>query len=144
MRFCLTRGLWGCIVICNYSISSYHDTERTRGNMPLPVLTHLQYLVLTIILINTNGNFPQLSGGGIRRHLKRRGLNKSGPAFYQMMKRIEREKWVVGQHEERKVRGYKIREKLYTITDKGYFEITEAYQFYQDEEFSEIQQLKGV
>ena len=48
----------------------------------LPVLTHLQFLVLGVLLSGRE------SGRAIRQAVEQYGLRRSAPAFYQMMARL--------------------------------------------------------
>lgn len=94
----------------------------------LPVATHLQYLVLTLIMAEMSEQ--AIPGRVIRKSLKARDIEQSGPGFYQMMKRLEQAGWVEGEYTEKKVDGYTIQERHYTITNRGYWEVTESYEFY--------------
>jgi len=54
----------------------------------LPPITHLQFLVLGVLLGG------EQSGRTIREAIARYGVRRTGPAFYQMMARLERESLV--------------------------------------------------
>ncbi len=56
----------------------------------LPELSHLQFAVLEVL------GAAQMSGKDLRTGLSELGLKKSGPAFYQMMARLEEAKFVEG------------------------------------------------
>jgi hypothetical protein len=92
--------------------------------MPLPDITHLQFLVLTSLL---DGEQP---GRCIRDRLAEEGVRKSGPAFYQLMARLEDEKLVAGWYDEKVVDGQRIKERRYRITGAGTRACHQAYNFY--------------
>ena len=80
---------------------------------PLPDVTHLQFLVLGI-----------LRGGGrtghaVRKALARHGVRRSGPAFYQMMARLEDARFVEGEYDQKIVEAQIIKERRYTLTPLG-------------------------
>ena len=52
----------------------------------LPSLTHLQFLVLGVLRTD------EQSGRVIRQALHAYGIRRSGPAFYQLMARLEKAK----------------------------------------------------
>jgi hypothetical protein len=51
--------------------------------MPVPEITHLQSLVLAILVDG------EMSGKAIREKMAEAGELKGGPAFYQFMSRLE-------------------------------------------------------
>ena len=59
------------------------------------------------------------SGIAIRRRLAEFGAKKSGPAFYQLMARMEDADLVEGWYEQQIVDGQIIRERHYKITRSG-------------------------
>lgn len=61
---------------------------------------------------------PQL-GRQVRRELGRRGVRRSGPAFYQMMARLEDAGLVGGEYDQKVVAGQIIKERRYTLTPAG-------------------------
>ena len=81
--------------------------------MPIPDLSHLQYLVLSCL---SNG---ELSGRELRQLLAREGEKKSGPAFYQLMARMEDAKFVSGSYDQKVVEGQMIKERRYKVTALG-------------------------
>ena len=92
----------------------------------IPEITHLQFLVLGM-----------LRGGGrkgrtIRRTLKRHGIDRSGPAFYQMMARLEDAGLVSGEYDQKIVDGQIIKERRYTLTPRGETAWTATRAFYSD------------
>jgi hypothetical protein len=81
--------------------------------MPLPDITHLQFLVLGSLLDGES------SGRKIRENLAQQGINKTGPAFYQMMARLEDSGFVQGWYNQKIVDGQIIKERQYKITCLG-------------------------
>jgi len=79
----------------------------------MPDITHLQFLVLGLLRVT-----PQL-GRHVRRELARHGVKRSGPAFYQMMARLEDAEFVAGEYDQRIVAGQIIKERRYTLTAEG-------------------------
>lgn len=79
----------------------------------IPKLTHLQFLILGIL------RGERKSGKSVRNQLQRRGIRKSGPAFYQLMARLEDVGFVRGWYEQEIVNGQIIRERNYEITAAG-------------------------
>lgn len=79
----------------------------------LPAITHLQFLVLGLLR-----GAPQF-GRHVRRELARHGVRRSGPAFYQMMARLEDAGLVAGEYDQRVVAGQIIKERRYTLTPGG-------------------------
>ena len=55
--------------------------------MSVPKLTHLQFLVIGVLLRG------DCSGRVVRSELEAFGIRKSGPAFYQLMARLEDAGW---------------------------------------------------
>jgi DNA-binding PadR family transcriptional regulator len=90
----------------------------------LPELTHLQFLVLGLLLGS------EQSGRALRRELTRLRLRRTGPAFYQMMARIEDAGWVDGFYTQQIVDGQIIKERWYRTTSKGVRAWTAARDFY--------------
>lgn len=79
----------------------------------LPELTHLQFLVLAVLSSN------EMKGKELREALKKEGVNKTGPAFYQIMSRLEEAKFVESWMTQEIVEGQIIKEKNYKITGLG-------------------------
>src|SRR3954451_19839409 len=86
--------------------------------MPLPELTHLQFLVLSTLLDG------ERSGREVRERLAEAGERKSGPAFYQFMARLEDAGFVEGWYDQKVVDGQIIKERRYRVTGAG----SEAFQ----------------
>ncbi len=83
-----------------------------RGSV-LPEITHLQFLVLGSL---RGGELPGLT---IRRMLTDHGIRRSGPAFYQMMSRLEDSGLVRGRYRQKVTRGQTITERRYRLTGAG-------------------------
>ncbi len=81
--------------------------------MSLPKLSHLQFLVLGTLLPG------QRRGHEIREQLAEFGVRKSGPAFYQLMARLEDAELVKGRYRQEVIEGQIIRERTYTIRAAG-------------------------
>ncbi len=79
----------------------------------LPALTHLQFLVLGVL---RSGEQP---GRTIREAIAAYGVRRSGPAFYQMMARLERDGLVEGRYEQIEVGGQAVKERRYKIRPAG-------------------------
>ena len=80
---------------------------------PLPEVTHLQFLVLGIL----RGG-PR-TGRAVRKALGRHGVRRSGPAFYQMMSRLEDGGLVAGEYDQKIVDAQIIKERRYSLTPLG-------------------------
>jgi len=81
--------------------------------MRIPDLSHLQFLVLS----GLHGG--ESSGREIRDELKRYRVRQSGPAFYQMMARLEKGGLVKGWYTQDVVDGQIIKERRYRIAAAG-------------------------
>ena len=81
--------------------------------MRLPRITHLQFSVLASL------RGGELSGKAVRAQLAGLGLRRSGPAFYQLMSRLEDAGLVAGRYEQQVIDGQIIKERVYTITGQG-------------------------
>lgn len=79
----------------------------------LPDITHLQFLVLGVLLAK------EQPGRAIRDAIARFGVRRSGPAFYQMMARLEREGLVEGWYEQITVGDQAVKERRYRIRPAG-------------------------
>jgi DNA-binding PadR family transcriptional regulator len=79
----------------------------------MPDITHLQFLVLGMLRSG-----PQL-GRHLRKELTRHGVRRSGPAFYQMMARLEDAHLVDGEYDQKVLRGQIIKERRYALTPLG-------------------------
>lgn len=76
----------------------------------LPALTHLQFLVLGVLLTG------EQSGRTIRRAIDEYGVRRSSPAFYQMMARLERDGMVEGWYEQIQAGDQAVTERRYRAT----------------------------
>lgn len=81
--------------------------------MKLPPITHLQFSVLA----HLHGG--ERAGKSVRCHLAELGMRRSGPAFYQLMSRLEDAGLVHGRYHQRVIDGQIIKERRYTISDDG-------------------------
>jgi DNA-binding PadR family transcriptional regulator len=79
----------------------------------LPALTHLQFIVIGTLLAD------EQSGKDVRRELKRHGVRRTGPAFYQMMGRLEDAGWIDGFYTQEVIDGQIIKERRYRATPAG-------------------------
>src|SRR6185295_12171995 len=79
----------------------------------IPEITHLQFLVLGHLRQS-----PRL-GRELRRELARHGVRRSGPAFYQMMARLEDAELVAGEYDQKVIAGQIIKERRYVVTAAG-------------------------
>jgi DNA-binding PadR family transcriptional regulator len=92
--------------------------------MPVPEITHLQSLVLAILVDG------EMSGKAIREKMAEAGEPKGGPAFYQFMSRLEEASLVKGWYDQKIIDGQIIKERRYKITSSGSKALREAHEFY--------------
>ena len=92
--------------------------------MKLPSLSHLQLAVLGALVAG------ERKGREIRGELKQARVTHSGPAFYQMMSRLEDAGFVFGWYSQKVVAGQIIKERHYRITPAGRRAFKEARDFY--------------
>jgi DNA-binding PadR family transcriptional regulator len=92
----------------------------------LPSLTHLQYLVLGVLRTD------EQPGRVIRQALASYGVKRSGPAFYQLMARLEKARLVEGWYEQIPVGDQNVTERRYKMTPEGGRLWARAQAFYQD------------
>ena len=69
-------------------------------------------------------------GRHLRRELGRHGVERSAPAFYQMMARLEDAGLVDGEYDQKIVAGQIIKERRYRLTAAGAAEWTRTRDFY--------------
>lgn len=81
--------------------------------MSLPDITHLQFLILDLLKYDAH------SGRFIRERLAEEGERKTGPAFYQLMARLEEGGYVNGWYKSFVIDGQTIKERRYGITLRG-------------------------
>jgi DNA-binding PadR family transcriptional regulator len=79
----------------------------------LPKLSHVQFAVLSALMSGP------ASGRDIRKCIAEFGMRQGGPAFYQIMARMEDANFVAGSYEQRIVRSQIIRERHYRVTAVG-------------------------
>lgn len=79
----------------------------------LPAVTHLQFLVLDAL------TSAEQAGRDLRDLLAGFGVKNSGPAFYQMMSRLETAGWVEGWYDQKLVAGQNVKERRYRLTRLG-------------------------
>jgi DNA-binding PadR family transcriptional regulator len=92
--------------------------------MPIPEITHLQFLVLALLM---DGERP---GRYVREKLAEAGHRKSGPAFYQFMSRLEEGGFVEGRYDQKIVEGQIIKQRVYKVTGLGVRAWEEVRDFY--------------
>ena len=90
----------------------------------IPVLTHLQFLVLGTL---ADG---ERAGREIRDLMARYGVRRTPAAFYQMMARLERQRWIEGWYEQITVGDQAVTERRYRITAGGRKRWNDARAFY--------------
>lgn len=90
----------------------------------LPEISHLQVLVLECLGTN------MCSGRVLRRLLAEKGTKKSGPAFYQLMARLEESRFVEGEYSQKIVEGQIIKERHYRVSAEGVKAMRNAFSFY--------------
>ncbi len=79
----------------------------------IPRLPHLQFLVLGVLRDGA------LLGRDLRDRLEAFGARTRGPAFYQLMSRLEDGGFVEGSYQQQVVDGQIIRERRYRLTGAG-------------------------
>jgi DNA-binding PadR family transcriptional regulator len=92
--------------------------------MSLPALSHLQFAVLSEL------RPADRPGRDIRDALAALRVRQSGPAFYQMMARLEDAGLLEGWYEQQVVEGQTIKERWYRITRRGRSAWQESRAFY--------------
>ena len=92
--------------------------------MQLPELSHLQVLVLECL------GGRKLSGRELRAELGRKGTRKTGPAFYQLMARLEESGFVKGEYSQKIVEGQIIKERNYRVCAEGARALRHTLEFY--------------
>jgi hypothetical protein len=92
--------------------------------MSLPELTHLQFLIMGALLDG------EQSGQEVRNQLAKSRVRKSGPAFYQLMARLEDARFVAGRYDQKIIQGQIIKERRYKLTGPGVRAWQNARDFY--------------
>ena len=90
----------------------------------LPVITHLQFLVLGCLV------HDEQPGRVIRERIAEYGVRRSGPAFYQMMSRLERARLVEGWYEQVIAGDQAVTERRYRLRPAGLRVWRETDEFY--------------
>lgn len=90
----------------------------------IPRLSHLQFLVVGIL------RGKSVPGRKIREDLKNFQVKKSGPAFYQLMARLEDAGLVEGCYNQEIVSSQIIRERHYSLTADGASAWVQSRDFY--------------
>jgi DNA-binding PadR family transcriptional regulator len=93
--------------------------------MKIPELSHLQFLVLAQLLS------VERTGRELRASLKGYRVRQSGPAFYQMMARLENADLVSGWYTQEVIDGQMIKERHYRVTAAGTAAWRQCRSFYQ-------------
>ena len=91
----------------------------------LPDLTHLQFLILGVL------RGDEQPGRVLRDALAGYGIRRTGPAFYQLMARLEKDGLVDGWYEQVTVGDQAVTERRYRITADGKKQWNEARAFYE-------------
>lgn len=91
----------------------------------LPALTHLQFLVLGVL------RNDELPGRTLREALSGYGIRRTGPAFYQLMARLEKDRLVDGWYEQITVGDQAVTERRYRMSSEGKRQWNAARDFYQ-------------
>ena len=92
--------------------------------MSVPRLSHLQFLVIGIV------GGKSMAGREVREQLEEYGVRQSGPAFYQLMARMEDAELVEGGYRQQIIEGQIIRERHYVVTVAGRRAWGESRDFY--------------
>lgn len=83
--------------------------------LPLPTITHLQFLVLDIVLESSSG----ISSQQVQELLALNGQEQRGPKFYQLMKRLEQAGIIESWPQQFDVAGSSVSRTFYKGTKKG-------------------------
>ena len=92
--------------------------------MRVPKLSHIQFMILTLL------QAKDATGKQIREALRRSGVRRSGPGFYQIMSRMEDTGFVKGEYRQEIVDSQIIRERCYEISVSGRRACRESRDFY--------------
>ena len=106
--------------------SADEKNEAVEKPVPLPTLTHLQFLVLDIVAGNAEGISAQQAQDVLSRH----GQNHRGPKFYQLMKRLEEAGLIESWYQTFDVAGGDVRRTYYKVTTAGEVAWRVTVQFY--------------
>ena len=100
------------------------------SNYTIPKLSHLQFAVLEVLLRVRDGKKTTMIGEEVRIALGKVGIDRKGPAFFQLMRRLEAAKLVESDYRIHLKRGDEIKKRHYEITDEGIRALNETRQFY--------------
>src|SRR5262249_19056782 len=103
--------------------------------MPLPTLTSLQFLVLGVLVQG------EKAGRDIRAALAAQRVKKTGPAFYQLMARMEDGGLVEGRYEQQIIDRQIIKERWYKAKGAGLRAFNDTREFYLSQSAAAV---KGV
>lgn len=92
--------------------------------MKLPELSHLQFCVLAHVAERDR------TGREVRHELRALRVRQSGPAFYQMMARLEKAGLITGWYTQEVIEGQIIKERNYRATAQGRRALQESLRFY--------------
>ena len=92
--------------------------------MPVPRITHLQFLILDVLLQG------ERSGTFIRDTLVEQGQRQSRRAFYDLMARLEDARFVKGWYDKKNPEGFTLPPRHYKVMGEGKSAWQEACQFY--------------
>jgi DNA-binding PadR family transcriptional regulator len=90
----------------------------------IPSATHLQFLVLGALVGG------ERAGREIRDLIGRYGVRRTPAAFYQMMARLERQRWIEGWYEQVTVGDQAVTERWYRLKPAGTRAWNDARDFY--------------
>lgn len=79
----------------------------------LPEITHLQFLILGVLMSD------EMLGQDLRDALASQGVKKDGPAFYQLMARLEDAGFVKGWYDQQVIHGQIFKQRKYKLTGQG-------------------------
>lgn len=82
------------------------------GFMKLEI-SHLQFTAISLI------GSGRIAGKELRQKLMDKGIDRSYPAFYQLMARLEDAGLVAGVYDQKKVNGKTVRFRKYSVTRHG-------------------------
>ncbi len=100
--------------------------------MNKPILSALQFAVLDAI------GAARLKGSDLRERLRKIGFLKSGPAFYQLMARLEESRFITAETESTPMQGFMLKERFYRLTGEGDKALRDTIGFYQSSAFASI------
>ena len=103
--------------------------------MPLPPVTHLQFLVLRQLLAG------EAAGHELREALAGHGVRRTRAAFYQVMARLEEGGLVSGRYMAKSVNGQSVKERRYAVTPLGEEACEATLRFYLHERDALAQEL---